>query len=204
MEITIDIICESLSLSKDDIFNVYPYGSRVYGTDTEDSDYDFVIVYKRSLLPSGSFKDNAISSEDRTIQATCYSRGGFIDAINNFQISALECIYLPDELIIQKKFPFKIQKFDERALIKNIIKTASFIWYFAKLSYKDEDIERSKKNIFHALRILDFGIQIKQHGKILDYSKSNPLLKKINDDDEFYPKKYNDLFLNLTNLMKKI
>ena len=87
-------ICNSLKLDYFQVLNIYPYGSQVYGTATKDSDNDYVIVMKSSLLPSGAFKDNAISSDDRKIQGTCYSRSGFIDAINNYQIVALECIFL--------------------------------------------------------------------------------------------------------------
>jgi len=64
-----------------DIIAIYPYGSQVYGNATKYSDNDYIIVAK-STLPSGAFKDNAISNENRTIQGTLYSRAGFIDAIN--------------------------------------------------------------------------------------------------------------------------
>ena len=69
--ITPEKICESLEIDLDKIYNIYPYGSKIYGTATENSDDDFVIVYKSSLLPSGAFKDNAKSSYDRKIQGTC-------------------------------------------------------------------------------------------------------------------------------------
>ena len=64
MKHTAEEICNKLNLDVNDIWNIYPYGSRVYGNNSEDSDYDYVIVYKKSLLPSGSFKDNAKSSDD--------------------------------------------------------------------------------------------------------------------------------------------
>ena len=98
-----EYICKELGLNIDEIFNIYPYGSRVYGTDMPDSDFDFIIVFKSSFLDSGSFKDNAISNEDRTIQGTCYSRGGFIDAINNYQLPAWEALASTP---VKFKFPF--------------------------------------------------------------------------------------------------
>lgn len=196
-------ICESLNLDLNKIYNIYPYGSKVYGTANDNSDDDFIIVFKSSLLESGAFKDNAISSKDFSIQGTCYSRGGFIDAINNYQISALECIFLPDDLIIQKKFPFKLHKFNEKELSKNIIKTASASWHNAKLSYMDDNIEYAKKNVFHALRILDFGIQIKKNQKIIDYSSMNNLKYEIDKDENFKPKKWLEFFLELSENLKQ-
>ena len=95
-------VCDELSIDFSKVVNIYPYGSKIYGTANEESDDDFVIVCKGSFLPSGAFKDNAKSSKDWKIQGVCYSRAGFIDAINNYQINALECIFLPENLVLYK------------------------------------------------------------------------------------------------------
>lgn len=190
-------ICQRLKIDYSQILNIYPYGSQVYGTATEDSDEDFVIVYKSSLLPSGAFKDNAISSEDKKIQGTCYSRSGFIDAINNYQICALECLYLPADKIVQQKMVFKMYKFDKIDFAKKIIETASSSWYHGTLSYRDGNIEYAKKNVFHAIRILLFARQIKKHNKIVDYTAANEWKKIIFEDANFKPRTYMGLFMKL-------
>ena len=195
-------VCKALNIDCSKILNIYAYGSKIYGTATELSDDDFVIVFKSAFLESGAFKDNAKSSFDRTVQGTCYSRGGFIDAINNYQITALECIFLPDELIIKKGFPFKIQKFDTKELAKKIITTASSSWHNADLSYKDDHIEYAKKNVFHALRILDFGIQIKENQRIINYGSMNNIYFHIKEDEDFRPKKWLKSFLELSEKIK--
>lgn len=195
-------ICEKLNIDYSKVLNIYKYGSKVYGTDDEYSDSDYIIVYKTSFLPSGAFKDNAISSDDREIQGVCYSRAGFIDAINNYDISALECIFLPDEEIIQEKEIFKITKFNHREFSKKIITKSSSSWYFARLSFNDGNIEESKVNMYHALRILDFGNQIKTNGKIINYSSMNKLKEEIENDIDFKPKNYHDLFIKLSEDIK--
>jgi hypothetical protein len=196
-----EIICKELNIDYSSILNIYPYGSHVYGTADENSDSDYIIVYK-SMLPSGAFKDNAISSPDRMIQGTCYSRSGFIDAINNYQISALECLFIPEEMIVQKKMNFQMNKFNEKELAQKIIATASSSWYFAKLSYGDEDLDYARKNMFHALRILDFGLQLKENKKIVDYSSMNGIKSLIYNDDSFKPKHWNGMFVQLSNILK--
>ena len=175
MKLTSKEICEKLRINEKDILNIYPYGSKIYGSDNDFSDSDFVIVYKRSLLPSGAFKDNAISSYDKKIQGTCYSRGGFIDAINNYQITALECIFLDDNKIIKKQMNFNLDKINYHYLKKNIISSSSSSWHNATMAYKAEDDNYTKKNIYHALRILDFGLQIKKYDMIKDYSSTNKI-----------------------------
>ena len=195
-------ICKKLDIDYDKVLNIYPYGSRVYGTDDEYSDSDFIIVYNSSFLPSGAFKDNAITSDDGEIQGVCYSRSGFIDAINNFEIGALECIFLPEDKIIQKKLNFDIKKFEKKEFVKKIITKASSSWHFATLAYKDDNIEYVKKNIFHSIRILDFAIQIKENGKIIDYSSMNNFKNIIFNDDTINIMKYYSMFMKYSAKLK--
>lgn len=199
-------ICKALNIDYSQVLNIYPYGSKVYLCDDEYSDSDYIIVYKSSLLPSGAFRDNAISSHNRQIQGTCYSRGGFIDAINNYEISALECIFLPEDKIVQKKMNFGITKYNEKDLAKKIIQKASASWHFATLADKDNNVESAAKNVFHAIRILDFGIQIKNNKKIVDYSSMNKLKEKIYNEETinyFDPYDYYDLFIELSEKIKQ-
>jgi len=197
-------ICKELRLDYSKILNIYPYGSKVYLCDNEFSDNDYIIVFKSSLLPSGAFRDNAISSDNREIQGICYSRSGFIDAINNYEIGALECIFLSEDKIVQKKMNFGITKYNDKELSKKIIQKASASWYSAILAYKDENMESCAKNVFHALRILDFGIQVKKNRTIVDYSSMNKIKGEImNNFNYFKPYDYYDLFLKLSEEIKK-
>lgn len=174
----------------DDVVNIYPYGSRVYGTATDKSDTDFIIVTKNALLKSGAFRDNAISSEDYTVQGVLYSRGGFQDALNNYEMGALECMFLPDELVVMKKWPFRLPDFKSPFLAKKVIQKISNSWHIADRQYADGHLKPSRKGIFHALRILDFALQLKEHGRITDYSSCNDLKLHIDGDIEFRPSNY--------------
>lgn len=178
-------ILEKLNIPESDVVNIYPYGSKVYGTDTEDSDEDFIIVYKSAFLPNGAFRNNAISSADRRIQAVCYSRTGFQDAINNYEIGALECLFVPEDKVVMKKWPFKIQKWDVKEMGKKIISKASASWHLANLQFKDDEIEMSKKGVYHALRILDFGEQLKEFGKIVSFHEAQILKQQIMEEEDF-------------------
>lgn len=197
-------ICELLKLDYSKVLNIYPYGSKIYGTDDEFSDSDYVIVFKSSLLPSGAFRDNAISSDGRTVQGVCYSRSGFIDAINNYEITALECIFLPEDKVVQKKMNFAITKYNEKEFAKKIIQKASSSWHFANLAYRDDHMESCVKNLFHTLRILDFGIQIKKFGCITDYSSMNKLRTELMENfNTLKPFDYYKRFLKLSEDIKQ-
>lgn len=189
---------------EDEVLNIYPYGSQVYGTANVDSDHDYIIVMKSAFLDSGSFKDNAISNEDKSIQGVLYSRGGFQDAINNYEIGALECIFLPEDKVIQKRWKFGLNKLVRKDMAKNVIKKASNNLHIAKHQYADEDFDRAKKGLFHALRILDFGIQISEQGRIYDFSHANDMKKIIDQDDNFNPKKYLGDFNTMRKRLKNV
>lgn len=189
-------ILEELKI-KEDVIGIYPYGSQVYGTAGKDSDSDYIIVTKSATLPSGAFKQNAISNEDWTIQGVLYSRGGFLDALNNYEIGALECISLPEEdkvleTKLLKTLLSRPRRWDEDDMIKAIIQKASNSWFIADKQAKSGFKDRAKKGIYHSLRILTFGLQLKEHGRIVDFGVCNELYFKMKaiDPDEFDTRKW--------------
>ena len=205
MTLTAEEILVALRIDED-VLNVYEYGSHIYGTADEKSDRDFIIVTKGSMLKSGAFKQNAISSQNRTIQGVLYSRSGFQDAINNYDISAHECLSLPIDRVIQSKWPFKIQKWDNREMAKKIISKASNSWHIADMQARDDWKHTAKKGIFHALRILHFGLQLKEHQKIVDFSGCNWIWEdfKLIEGEDFdtrdYIKQRDELIQKLKNV----
>jgi predicted nucleotidyltransferase len=202
MELTASSILESLKITED-VLAIFPYGSRIYGTANLDSDYDFIIVTKSAFLKNGAFKQNAISSVDRKIQGVLYSRSGFIDAINNYEIGALECLFLDPSLVILPSKFFKIQKWEEKQLVQKIIEKASASWHIASMQSKDDYKESAKKGIFHAITILMFAIQLKEHKRNVNFSEANELKEEINRlpdemfDDRMYLKLRDELMFKL-------
>jgi len=127
------------------------------------------------MLASGAFRQNAISNDDGRIQGVVFSRGGFIDAINNYEISALECLSLSSDQVILQKWPFEVSKWHEKTMVKKIIEKASASRHIADLQAKSGHKDRAQKGMFHALRILHFGLQLKEHQRIVDFSVCNDL-----------------------------
>lgn len=197
-----EYVAQQLNLDYSQILNIYPYGSQVYGNSNLDSDLDYIIVFKSAFLENGAFRNNAISSSNRAMQGVCYSRTGFIDAINNYEIGALECLSLPDEMIIQKKWDFKIQKFVVKDMVDKIIQKESNSWHAAINHRIRGDIYLAKKGVYHALRILEFGLQLKEHQKIVDFTVTNALKETIMFNDDFHIRDYVEHRDNLVNNLK--
>jgi hypothetical protein len=204
MELTLDEILKELNITGE-VVSVFKYGSQVYGTSTVDSDHDFIIVMKSAILPNGSFRNNAISNKDWSIQGVVYSRGGFLDAINNYEIGALECLSLDPSQVIVNKWPFKVTNWNNGEMVKKIIRKASDSRHLANMQSKSGDKERAIKGMFHALRILHFGLQLKEHQKIVNFQECNKLyddFKKL-DPENFDSRDYFTIFDELLIELRK-
>jgi len=196
------LISKKLNLNPDNIFNIYRYGSIIYNTNTKDSDEDFIIIQKQK-----EFKIDSINSDDNTINATLYSLSGFKDKMFYQEISVLECLWIPENMKIEK-FPLSnFYKYRKIELRKSISKTASNSWCKCKKKLWQGDIEIGQKSAFHSLRIFDFGIQIAEYGKIIDYHKNfKKLLNDIKkfDDWKNLKNKYQKEFNKLHSKFKKL
>jgi hypothetical protein len=190
-----------------EVIAIFPYGSHVYGTDNEHSDHDYIIVMKNGTLPSGAFRDNAISNSDYTIQGVVYSRSGFKHAVESYEIGALECFFLPEDKVIFRDEKWmkliKLDNWKEKAMVDAIIRKASDSRHYANMASKNGDKERGIKSMYHAFRILRFGIQLKKHQKIVNYSECNGMY------DEFMaldPEKFDsrDYFKKFDELVKEL
>jgi len=183
----------------DEVLAIFPYGSHVYGTATKDSDRDYIIVMKSAMLSNGAFRNNAISSIDWSVQGVVYSRGGFIDAINRYEIGALECISLPEDGVIYQKWQFKVTNWNTGEMVKAIVRKASDSRHYANMASKNGDKEPAIKSMYHAFRILKFGLQLKEHHKIIDFQECNEMYKKFMTikPEEFDTRDYFDEFDDL-------
>lgn len=163
--------------TKSDLLCEYPFGSRVYGTNRPDSDYDYVRVCGEQE-----------TSDDTNI--SYYTPESFQSKLDNMDIQAMECYFLDDQRldkIEDYKFTFKL---DKVALRRSISATANNSWVKGKkrlIIEADYDKMIAIKSVFHSIRILDFGIQIASQGKITNYGSMNFLwedILKISEDKE--------------------
>lgn len=149
----------------EDILKVYPYGSIVYGCSTEKSDSDYIVVVdSEEHLYYSVQEDNA--------DYTVYSKKAFIERIREHHITALECIFQSEDDPFLKYFVY-----DSEALRRSVSAiSANSISKCRKRMLSGDDYS-GRKSIFHAVRIVMFGIQIATYGKIIDYSVANHYLE---------------------------
>lgn len=179
-------IIELLNI-KEKVLNIYTLGSRVYGTATETSDYDFIIVIenieneKDGLEPIYHFRnlDN--------MDATIYTLNTFKKLLDLFDHHVVECVSLgySDEyskfIILETekiKMPEKYDPLDVRKAIHERT-NHSFVKFKKKMTVEKDEEHIGKKSLWHSIRIGLFGIQILKYGYIKDYSCANIYFKDI-------------------------
>lgn len=186
--------------------SIFLYGSRVYGTAKEDSDKDFILIKEDGEKEQFSHQ----MLFDVTYENTVYSIVEFQKLLDDHEISALECYFLPKEFRLKDSAIFSFV-LDKAKLRHSLSKKSSNSWVKAKKKFEveaDRDIYAGKKSLFHSFRILDFGIQIATTGKINDYGSQNSLFKEImrntsevwEDYQSLYKEKYN----HLSTVFKKV
>lgn len=151
---------------------IYSYGSRVYGTHTEQSDFDYIVVLKKGIPKT----DSLINIEENHYQI--YTHEEFLFKIKNHDIMALECIF-SQSWHRKKKDAEEFYKYFElnlNSLRESISTISNNSWVKGKkklIVSGDYDKRAGIKSVFHSIRILDFGIQVARHGSIYDYSSKN-------------------------------
>tara|TARA_Y100000034_G_scaffold136937_2_gene217357 strand:- start:102 stop:914 length:813 start_codon:yes stop_codon:yes gene_type:complete len=128
-------------------FNVYLYGSHVYGTASKGSDYDFLVILRDEEKVEQYISD--------TIDITYVHINDFLKNIGKGDINYIEA--LKNEVYSSKDLSIKI-KFNPRFIHSTMDKCYNS--YRKGISYtksKDESkVYRGKKSLFHSVRMMSF------------------------------------------------
>ena len=151
------------------ILNVYRFGSVVYETTDSFSDEDYVLIVKdKSLID--------IKSDDTHI----YTIEEFNTLYKECDIQILECVFLPNKHILKQDYIVPKQEIDLSTLRVSISSVVSNSWVKGKKKIlKENEVRLGIKSIFHAFRILDYGIQIARYNNILNYRNRHGVLRVI-------------------------
>ena len=169
------------------LYNVYMYGSRVYGTDRPDSDYDYIVVADTETKKIDGITGKINGKE---VNITAYSPKEFQAQIDNHEISVLECYFLnqgekkKDECVLKEELRFSFE-LDKGKLREAISAKCSNSWVKAKKKLTveaDYDELIAKKSLWHVFRMYSFGVQIAESGSIFDYHRTHRMLEEILND----------------------
>ena len=162
------------------IISVYIYGSTVYGTSKPGSDFDLIVVVDRKDDVTIEPRAIALAREYFKLSfskfdVNIYTEEEFLRGLEGMEISFLECVnnvraYGTEGTLIYGKM-HKMPKIVLPTLRDSISRKASNSWVKAKKKLtiqEDYSPNIGKKSAWHALRIIDFGIQLATAGRISD------------------------------------
>jgi predicted nucleotidyltransferase len=179
-------LIQQLNLDDNRVVNIYQFGSRVYGTSNDKSDYDVSIVL------DGSFpnKKNTLKY-DNDFDVNFYSRAEFLQKMDEHYMNILEHLYLPQQYILLHRHDFaNDMKLDLKKLAKAVPDTVQECMTNAKTLFNQNQMLKGKKKAFHAIRFIMLATQLAEHGRITDYTVANEefsklMKKKFSNVDEF-------------------
>lgn len=160
----LDEVIKRAKLHPSRVFNVYIFGSRVYKTCSDKSDWDFIIVANNSV------ESTEIRSGDFNIHV--YTPSKFQEDLDWHRINNLECVFAPDWAKLKEDIKYNV-KIDLPKLRHAISHISSNSFVKSKKKLAQNDYYTGIKSIFHSIRIPMFGLQIANFGKIVDFSEAN-------------------------------
>jgi predicted nucleotidyltransferase len=167
---------QDLLNQNNNIIAMYDYGSTVYGTRSEKSDNDVIMVV------NDKDKDHLQQELSAWFDVNVYSHQEFTELIKKHEITALECLALPESNIWKK--PEQDWQFELNLpeLRQSLSAKSSNSWVKAKKKFiveQDYAPYIGQKSAWHAIRIMEFGYQIATQGKIENFAAVNHLLPQI-------------------------
>ena len=175
------------------------YGSRIYQTHSDNSDFDYL-----ALIPDNCELSTGTEFRDNLLNVQVYKESDFKNQLNDHKIIALETYFSSEEL--RSKFKLNL---DLRKLRNQLVEKSSHSFVKAKKKIEiEKDYIRGWKSLFHSLRILIYGTQIAENGKIIDFTAANPYWHEIINAQQYnwdyFKQKYQPIYNQLSSEFRKV
>jgi predicted nucleotidyltransferase len=172
--ITIDNIIKESGLHKSKVHNIYVFGSRVYETHSDNSDWDIIVVANNSV--------ESIEIKSDLYNIHIYTPKKFQEDLDWHMPKNIECYFAPSWAKLQERI-----KFDFTLDIKKLRHATSHVssnsWVKSKKKLEIGDYHIGIKSLFHSLRIPMFSTQLINTGHI-DFTSANFIWNKLNRVDK--------------------
>jgi len=197
--VTLQEVIEKSGLHPSRVKNVYLFGSVCYGTASTKSDYDILII------ANTPYPEKEIVVDDFNMHILSHDR--FLEGLRNFNIRNIECLQSPFILKEEIIIPLIINIPSLRHSISHI-SSNSYCKSGKKINQGDYYI--GIKSLFHSLRIIMFGIQLANNGKITDWQCANHIWDNLisknwtwEELDNFYRTERNKLLSEFRKITTK-
>eukprot|EP01080_Neovahlkampfia_damariscottae_P006302 gene6302-10308_t len=201
-------ISNLLEINIDNILSIFLFGSRLYGCEHKDSDFDYVVIVKdKTDIPfkKEDEKKNKETFKKKSkkfkIDAQIFTKSEYHKKLKKFQIDAFECFSLSKneetkKFIICDDSNLKIPVFLNDKELKNEVRKAigdrsriSFVKAKKKLELEANGYV-GIKSFYHSFRILEFGKQVLECGYVKDFTVGKKFYDEIVKSEENIQREY--------------
>eukprot|EP01119_Soliformovum_irregulare_P019879 TRINITY_DN6383_c0_g1_i4.p1 TRINITY_DN6383_c0_g1~~TRINITY_DN6383_c0_g1_i4.p1 ORF type:complete len:501 (+),score=162.43 TRINITY_DN6383_c0_g1_i4:56-1558(+) len=182
---------------------VYLFGSRMHNLQTPSSDWDFLCIVDGEYYPGPKL------FEVGNLNTNLFHRQYFQLLLDENVIWVVMTQFLPKRCVWldEAGMTFRLRK---NCLKKVVLMDANHNWMKAKRLWKEGDKNKSKKNIVHGLRYLDYALQLIQEGTISNFEAPNIYWHQISENptdnwmdfEEFYKPIFTQKMQLLSHLCK--
>lgn len=152
------------------VHNIYIFGSRVYRTNSDNSDWDIIIVANNSV--------EAIELKSEKYNIHIYTPDKFKEDLEWHRPNNLECIFAPSCVKLQENIIYNLD-INLSKLRHATSHISSNSWVKAKKKLEIGDYHTGIKSLFHSIRIPLFATQIATTGTIHDFQEANFIWKDL-------------------------
>lgn len=137
-----------LNLEPQDVTNIYLTGSRVYGTATSESDWDFICVVRPSYFTSHT--ENMI--DKGLLSAVLYDTAQWKVMLFEHHPTAVVAHYTPKQFVLKEDILFPFELNISRLKFSWLRKVSSCFHRAKSVYHSQADYKRMKKMMVHSFR----------------------------------------------------
>jgi hypothetical protein len=156
-----------------DALNIYLVGSRLWGTATDASDFDLVVVATdRAFTAMGA---DVLHGHSGTLDVLLLSHAAFVRRIREHDVGTLICCYLPATHVWRERAGVR-PTLSRPALVGATLSSSDKSWRRARKDAEGRgELGRAAKVLCHALRLRTLALQLARHGEVLDFAMESTL-----------------------------
>lgn len=146
-------------------------GSRVYGTAGPRSDHDYVVV-----LVHPAQRQDLLFAEG--VNVTLHGVRSFEAALNDGSVFAFEALFAPPPHRLKEPVPPFSYRLDRKRLCESAVARSTSDYEKARNRFSEE-IDPSRKKLFHSLRVPLFALELARTGKIANFAAAGEYFEDI-------------------------
>lgn len=197
-------------INNDKVLGIYKYGSQVYGTLTDKSDLDYVVIVDNNYDIIEDTIRYIDPKNGKHYDFNLYKSDKWQEMCDNCHITAIEIrslIGTEYEIKNIKDFNYVFDVIKIRQSISAVVSNAWAKAHKKLIVDKDYSPYIAKKSLWHCFRILMFGIQTYRYGGIVDFNEANSIYDEIVNNEcndwNVYKNKYQESLNKLRTEFRK-